>query len=62
MTHQKTDVNDKSLDINVEELPEEAVNVSDCMSTASSVGTAGSCVASIACAGSIISCGEEQIK
>jgi hypothetical protein len=47
-------VNDTALNISVEELPEEAVNVSDCLSTASSIGTAGSCAATIACAGSII--------
>lgn len=49
-------------DIAVEELAEETVNVSDCLSTASSVGTAGSCVATVACAGSIISCGENQLR
>ena len=61
MTNQ-TDVNLDALDINVEELPEEQVNVSDCLSSASSIGTAGSCAATIATAGSIISCGEQQLK
>ncbi len=49
-------------DIAVEELVEDAVNLSDCASTASSIGTAGSCAATIACAGSIISCGENQLR
>ena len=45
-----------------EELQDEQVNVSDCMSTAGSASTAGSCWGSISSMGSVISCGEQQLK
>ena len=54
--------NQDALSVEAEELHEEQVNVSDCMSTAGSASTAGSCWGSISSMGSVISCGEEQIK
>ena len=55
-------INDNAIELTVEELPEQTQNVSDCMSSTSSLSTGGSCVASIACAGSIISCGSNELN
>ena len=54
-------INEAVLELTVEELPEQTQNVSDCLSSASSIGTAGTCVASAFCAGSIISCGASEV-
>ncbi len=55
-------INETAIELTVEELPEQTQNVSDCMSSTSSLGTAGTCVASIFCAGSIISCGSNEVQ
>lgn len=54
-------INETVLELTVEELPEQTQNISDCLSSASSIGTAGTCVASAFCAGSIISCGVSDV-
>jgi len=49
-----------SLDLFVEELPEQVQFLSDCLSTGTTLSSSGTCLGSFSTIGSIISCGKKK--